>query len=137
MKKTFLLLVTAGVMLTMWSFVFAQPVPCDEEPLSKENVQKMEAKREQMHQKHMGKLVKELGLTLEQKEKISKLMNDSWLRVKEEMKKMRELEKSIREETDTQIQQILTPDQVKKFKQLKDKMKEKIDKKLGKSHKPE
>jgi Spy/CpxP family protein refolding chaperone len=134
MKKTFSFFAAVTVVSIVWIYGNAQPVmPPDDETASKETVQKIEVKHEQMHQKHLNKLAKELGLTTEQKQEISGLMKDSWSKIKDEMNRVREFEKNVRKEADAKIEQILTPDQVTKFRQLREKMKKKIGNQMKKN----
>jgi len=93
-----------------------------------ERVRKTETTREEFHQKRLEKLQKELDLTAEQKEKISKLLKDGWAKSEEEMKKMREQVRKFREETDKEIEKLLNSGQVKKFRQLREEMKERRQK---------
>lgn len=131
MKKYFWLLM-ACVMLNVPAYIIAEPKDVDDS-ISQERVQKMESKREKSHKKRLERLEKELGLTPEQKEKISKILHDNWTKTKEEMKKMREVVKKIRQETDKQIEKLLTQEQVEKFRKMSQEMAERR-KKRSKKH---
>ena len=96
---------------------------------------KCEMKMEQMHKSRLEKLVKELGLTEGQKQKIEDIIKDGWGKTREEMKKVHEQAKNMRKEVDSKIEQVLTPEQLEKFKQLREKMCNKIKKSAVKEKK--
>lgn len=90
--------------------------------------EKMEQRREEFHRNRLETLSRELGLSKEQEEKISRIMKKGWEKIVEEMRKMRERVLAIRKETDSQIEKLLSAEQAEKFKQLKEKLKEKSSK---------
>ncbi|MEW6040937.1 MAG: hypothetical protein AB1633_05395 [Elusimicrobiota bacterium] len=91
-----------------------------------------EKKAEMRHKKHVEKLTKELALSKEQSEKISQILKDGWEKISAERKKIRELSRQIREETDKSIEQLLIPEQVEKFKKYREEMKKKFSKRMKK-----
>jgi len=93
--------------------------------MNKEKMERMEQRREEFHQKQLERLSRELGLTKEQEEKISRAMKEGWEKISEEMKKMQEKALAIRKKTDSQIEKLLTPDQLEKFRELKQGLREK------------
>ncbi len=84
-----------------------------------QNLQKREEHRKKMHEKRMDKLSKELDLTSAQREKISRLMENSWNKVAKERKAFRKKVMSIRKESDKNIEKLLTKEQIKKWGQCK------------------
>jgi GTPase involved in cell partitioning and DNA repair len=90
-----------------------------EELTGKEKMKIIEQRREEYHQKCLERLSRKLKLTKEQEEKISQAMKEGWGKISEEMKKMRDQTLAIRKETDSQIEKLLTPEQLEKFKELK------------------
>jgi len=105
-----------------------------EEVMSKEKTEMIEQKRGEYHQKRLERLSRELGLTKEQEEKISQTMEEGWGKIREEMKKMRERTLAIRKNTDKQIEKLLNPEQLEKFRKLKEELREKIEKNTKERH---
>ncbi|MCJ7645583.1 hypothetical protein MUO65_01550 [bacterium] len=101
-----------------------------EEVMSKEKTEMIEQKRGEYHQKRLERLSRELGLTKEQEEKISQSMEEGWGKIREEMKKMRERTLAIRKKTDSQIEKLLTPEQVEKFRKPKEELRKKREKSI-------
>jgi Spy/CpxP family protein refolding chaperone len=121
MKVIFRSLVIASLFFS----IFSQPgARAGEEGMSKEKTQKMEQRREEFHKEWLERLSKKLELTPEQTEKVSQVMKEGWGKISQEMKKMREQVLAIRKKTDSQIEKLLTPEQLEKFKELKGKLKE-------------
>ena len=93
----------------------------DEECIGKERMRMIEQRREKFHERHLERLSQELELSKEQEEKISQIMKKGWEKIQEEMRKMRERTLSIKKKTDREIEKLLTPEQLEKFKELKEK----------------
>jgi len=115
-------LLVAGLSLLLLNSLSAMT---GEEVMSKEKTEMIEQKRGEYHQKQVERLSRELGLTKEQEEKISQTMEQGWLKIREEMKKMRERTLAIKKNTDKQIEKLLNPEQLEKFRKLKEKLREK------------
>lgn len=94
--------------------------------------EKMEAR----HEKMAEKLAKDLDLTEEQREQAKKIRKDGKEKIKplmKEMKKIRKKMDKIREKNMKEFEEILTPDQKKKFEQIKEeKMPHKMDRRHNK-----
>lgn len=90
----------------------------------KEKIRIMEQRGEKFHHRRLQKLSEELGLSKEQEEKISQIMKKGWEKIREEMRKMKERVLAIRKDTDSQIEKLLTSEQLEKFKELKQEFKE-------------
>ena len=96
--------------------------------------EELKARREEMHRKRIEELTKLLSLTKEQAQKISEITENGWIRLEEERRQMMERAKNIRDAVDTDIEKILTPEQLEKFKTHKEEMGEKREK-LFQKHK--
>jgi len=94
-----------------------------EEGIGKERVRMVEHKREKFHERCLQRLCQELELSKEQEEKVSQIMKEGWEKIQEEMKKMKERTLAIKEKTDRQIEKLLTPEQLEKFKEVKEELK--------------
>lgn len=122
MKVILRSLLVASLFFLLFNYLSAKT---GEEVMSKEKTEMIEQKRGEFHKEHLGRLSRELGLTKEQEEKISQTMEEGWGKIREEMKKMRERALAIRKKTDRQIEKLLTPEQLEKFRELKEKLREK------------
>jgi len=91
----------------------------NEQQTAKERMIVSEQRREEFHQKRLEKLSQELELSKEQEEKISQIMKKGWEKIREEMRKMKERVLAIRRDIDSRIEKLLTPEQLKRFKELK------------------
>ena len=108
------------------SGAIAQPPMRGGEGFSDKDKQEWKERAEKKHEKRMERLTKDLNLTKEQADNISKIVKDGWEKISAEMKKMRETTRSFREATDSQIEKLLSPEQVEKFKNVREKMKKKF-----------
>jgi Spy/CpxP family protein refolding chaperone len=106
-----------------------------EEQIGKEWVRMVEHKREKFHEKRLQRLCQELELSKEQEEKVSQIMKKGWEKIRKEMKKMRKRTLSIKKENDRQIEKLLTPEQLEKFKELKEETKRRKEKRIKKGYK--
>jgi len=106
-----------------------------EEQIGKEWVRMVEHKREKFHEKRLQGLCQELELSKEQEEKVSQIMKKGWEKIRKEMKKMRKRTRSIKKENDRQIERLLTPEQLEKFKELKEETKRRKEKRIKKGYK--
>ncbi len=79
----------------------------------------MEKSAEKWHEKRLDKMAKKLDLSTEQKDKISAIMKENGEKMKAEMEKMRESHKAMREENQKKMNEVLTPEQQKKFAEMK------------------
>lgn len=132
MKNALTAILCASVMVTALTAVYAKPKGGGMGPgSSEERKAEFREKAAKFHEKRMEKLTEVLGLSPEQKNKISNILKDGWEKIRIEREKMRERAKTMREETDRLIEKELTPEQVKKFKEYREKMKKKIEKKMG------
>lgn len=106
-----------------------------EEQIGKEWVRMVEHKRERFHERRLERLCQELELSKEQEEKISQIMKKGWKKIREEMKKMKERVLAIRKDSDSQIEKLLTSEQVERFKELKEGLKKRREKRIKEGYK--
>lgn len=90
--------------------------------------QKMAQKKEDWQSKRLERMATDLNLTAEQKDKIAGIFKGNDVKIKAVMEKAKEELNAIRDTGEKQIKAILTPEQVKKF----DEMKAERQKKMGK-----
>lgn len=105
------------------------------EQIGKEWVRMVEHKKEKFHEKRLQRLCQELELSKEQEEKVSQIMKKGWEKIRKEMKKMKKRTLSIKKENDRQIEKLLTPEQLEKFKELKEETKRRKEKRIKKGYK--
>jgi len=127
MKKYVVALILLGLIFGCISIIIAQPPAGHhgEGPYPPLDEEKMDKKMEEFHTKRIEKLTKSLNLTKEQADKISAITKDGWEKIKLEHKSMKERVQQIRQDVDKQIESLLTPEQLEKFKQLKQKAEKK------------
>jgi len=106
-----------------------------EEQIGKEWVKMVEHKGEKFHEKRLQRLCEELELSKEQEEKVSQIMKKGWERIREEMKKMKERVLAIKKDSDRRIEKLLTPEQLERFKELKEETKKRKEKGIKKGYK--
>jgi len=106
-----------------------------EEQIGKEWVRMVEHKREKFHEKRLQRLCQELELSKEQEEKVSQIMKKGWEKIQEEMKKMKKRVLAIKKNSDRRIEKLLTPGQLEKFKELKEELKKRKEKRIKKGYK--
>jgi len=106
-----------------------------EEQIGKEWVRMVEYKREKFHEKRLQRLCQELELSKEQEEKVSQIMKKGGEKIQKEMRKMRERTLSIKKKTDREIEKLLTPEQLEKFKKLKEGPKKRKEKGVKEGYK--
>ena len=106
-----------------------------EEQIGKEWVRMVEHKREKFHEKHLQRLCQELELSKEQEEKVSQIMKKGWEKIRKEMRKMKERVLAIKKDSDRRIERLLTPEQLEKFKELKEETKRRKEKRIKKGYK--
>jgi len=94
-----------------------------EERVDKGRMRIVEQRGQEFHHRRLQKLSEELGLSKEQEEKISQIMKKGWEKIREEMRKMKERVLAIRKDTDSQIEKLLTSEQLEKFEGLKEQFK--------------
>lgn len=80
---------------------------------------------------HIKKILSELNLSSEQKDKIREIMKDTKEEHKDKADKTREEKLELAKEVESKIKAVLTPEQQKKFDELKAQEKEKIKKERG------
>ena len=107
----------------------------DEECIGKERMRMIEQRREKFHERHLERLSQELELSKEQEEKISQIMKKGWEKIQEEMRKMRERTLSIKKKTDREIEKLLTPEQLEKFKELREGFKRRREERIKEGYK--
>jgi Spy/CpxP family protein refolding chaperone len=127
MKVILRSLLVASLFFLLFNYLSAKT---GEELTSREKMKIIEQRREEYRQESLERLSRELALTKEQEEKISQTMEEGWEKISEEMRKMRERTLAIRKETDSQIEKLLTPEQVEKFRKLKEELREKREKSI-------
>jgi periplasmic protein CpxP/Spy len=96
---------------------------------------KMEQMWQERHNEHMDEMQKDLGLSLEQKEQVSKILKDGWAEIKIEKDQMHEKVKAIMDKNDLELAKVLTPDQMEKLKAVRKMTKEMEMKGKGKHKK--
>jgi len=101
-----------------------------EEQIGKEWVRMVEHKGEKFHEGRLQRLCQELELSKEQEEKVSQIMKKGWEKIQEEMKKMKERTLAIKKKTDREIEKLLTPEQLEKFKEFKEGFKKRREEKI-------
>jgi len=106
-----------------------------EERVGKQRMTISEERREKFHQKRLEKLSQELELSKVQEEKISEIMKEGWEKIREEMRKMKERVLAIRKDSDSQIEELLTPEQLEEFKKLKEEFRERRKKRIREHYK--
>jgi len=106
-----------------------------EELMSNEKMKMIEQRREKFHQKRLEKLSQELELSKVQEEKISEIMKEGWEKIREEMRKMKGRVLAIRKDSDSQIEELLTPEQLEEFKELKEEFRERREKRIREHYK--
>ncbi len=106
-----------------------------EEQIGKEWVRMVEHKREKFHQRCLQRLCQELELSKEQEEKVSQIMKKGWEKIRKEMKKMKEKVFAIKKGSDSQIEKLLTPEQLERFKELKEGLKKRREKRIKEGYK--
>ncbi len=106
-----------------------------EEQIGKEWVKMVEHKRGKFHEKRLQRLCQELELSEEQEEEISQIMKKGWEKIQKEMKKMKERVLAIKKDSDRQIEKLLSPEQLEKFKELKEETKRRKEKRIKKGYK--
>lgn len=102
----------------------------NEEQIGKEWVRMVEHKGEKFHEGRLQRLCQELELSKEQEEKVSQIMKKGWEKIQEEMKKMKERTLAIKKKTDREIEKLLTPEQLEKFKEFKEGFKKRREEKI-------
>lgn len=106
-----------------------------EEQIGKEWVRMVEHKREKFHEKRLQMLCQELELSKEQEEKVSQIMKKGWEKIHKEMRKMKVRVLAIKKDSDRQIEKLLTPEQLERFKELKEETKKRKEKRIKKGYK--
>lgn len=99
--------------------------PADQGQLQKKAQQRQEQRLEQM--------TAELNLSAEQKQKVGAALKSFSDKMQAEMRRMAEVRKAARAETDRQIRAILTPEQQQKFEQLQQKQQAELEKRMKSS----
>lgn len=79
-------------------------------------------------EKRLERMTKQLGLTPEQKEKISAIFKENDDKIAAEAQKTKETVKTIMQDTDKQVTAALTPGQAKKYVEMKEERKAKAGK---------
>ena len=105
------------------------------EQIGKEWVSMVEHKKEKFHEKRLQRLCQELELSKEQEEKVSQIMKKGWEKIRKEMRKMKERVLAIKKDSDRRIERLLTPEQLEKFKELKEETKRRKEKRIKKGYK--
>jgi Spy/CpxP family protein refolding chaperone len=95
---------------------------------SEKSEKKVAEKTENKLEKHLDQLTKELNLTPEQREQVFVIMKEKDERRKTEMEKKQKVVVATKEDADTKIKAVLTPEQAAKFDKMKENQKEKMDK---------
>ena len=90
----------------------------------------MEARRKELDDK-----VARGEMTPEQAENISAVLEDGWIKLEEERRQMMERARRIRDGVDAEIEKILTPEQLEKFKAHRREIEKTREKKLKKRRK--
>ena len=93
----------------------------------------MEARRKERHREKTEAFTKLLSLTPEQAENISAVLEDGWIKLEEERRQMMERARRIRDGVDAEIEKILTPEQLEKFKAHRREIEKTREKKLKKN----
>jgi len=106
-----------------------------EEQIGKEWVRMVKHKRGKFHEKRLQRLCQELELSKEQEEKVSQIMKKGWEKIQKEMKKMKKRVLAIKKDSDRRIEKLLTPGQLEKFKELKEELKKRREKKIKEGYK--
>lgn len=134
MRKNLLSTIAIAVLLTTSSInAFAEtpsastptPVVTEQQPIHKFD-------HKSHFEKISQKLSKELNLTAEQEEKAKLLREEGHKKIEPLMKEMKALRKKmdeLRKENMSEFEKILTPEQLDKFKKIKEEGKEKFHKK--------
>lgn len=130
MKK---LIIAAVLMLGMTSFAQEKP--------TRERGQKMEKfTPEQRNERHLKKLTSELNLNEQQQKEVGKILAEQSTKREAKIKEKQKLTEAKRQErkaemeaNDAKIKAVLTPEQTKKWEELKTKKKEEFKEKRQKN----
>lgn len=93
---------------------------------------KMEQKKKNWQTKRLERMAKELSLTTEQKDKVAAIFKENDAKAKAVMDKAKEEMNAIRDTGDKQVKAVLTPEQVKKYDEMKAEMQKKMGEGRGK-----
>ncbi len=94
-------------------------------------------KIEEIKEKHMDKLTRELNLTSDQQSKVKAAFDEQKPKIEALHKEMAEKRKALMEETDGKIEAVLTPEQKTKYEKIKAERREKIKEWRGQEDKDE
>ncbi len=133
MNKKILMLTCASAMLLGVNNVWA----IEEEPANVPPAAEKTLSREEMHKARAEKFANELGLTDEQRKKAAEIRKADFEKMKplmEEMKALREKMDAMRQENMKSFEEILTPEQQTKFKQIIAEHKRKMDERGTRRH---
>ncbi len=119
--------------LSMLFVLTAAPLaarPINEKPgHAKEGKSMRESKKgdwESFHKKKLAKLTEKLSLSTEQSEKISQILKEGWEKIKTEREAMKKRVKELREASDKKIEELLSEEQKNKFREYREKRKERM-----------
>jgi Spy/CpxP family protein refolding chaperone len=132
MKKELLFLAFACLVGGITTVTAAES---NEGVITEKDRQELTQKAELRRQKRIEKLTKELNLSKEQADKVSQIIKAGWEKIRVERDKMREITKQIRQDTDAQIEKLLSPEQLEKFKKHIRKERENFKKRFNKWNK--